>query len=155
MTKKSTFILSLLITLCSCTINNKQTSWIPVNNSETVICNIGEKTSPMLFISSLNEIIYKTKIAPDSIISISATPKSSNSFIISKRIRRHIDSMNDYVTLSSLQVYIEFKMKNKMLIIKPVKKMEHQVSIIGSWPIPKMEMSELVSFLGTNCLIKK
>lgn len=142
----------LFIILSSCTgSTSKKIQWQPVDNGGTIVCNLDNHTSSILFISKLKEITYPTNLAPESIMSLSAEPQTANNFIIHKRLRRYIPSLNDYFTISSLNILIHFQKKDNHLYLVPIKKTEHQVSVIGSWPIPKMDMIELINYFGYDC----
>lgn len=153
---KILFVLFIISSLTACASNARKTApWQEVSNSEVIICNLSQNTSGILFISRLRKTKTRTNLAPESIISLRASPDTSGTFIVKKLLRRYISSISNYRTLSGLEILINYKEQNGNLVLIPIKKKEYQVSVIGEWPIPKIDIPELVNYFGNSCTVGK
>ena len=148
--------LLFLFLLLSCASSARKAAiWQPVNNATNITCKLRTETSGLLFLSQLSIKNINTNLAPDGVITLEASTMGNNAVIISKKLRRYISSINDYSTLSGLEIWINLSEQNGIMTMTPEKKKEYQVSVIGSWPIPKIDMEELVEYFGAQCSIKK
>lgn len=151
---KLTLMLAVATFLFGCASSaQKSAQWQKIDTKSTIICELGENMSGMLFLSNLGEVKTNTNMAPESIIAITATISDSNTFIVKKKLKRHIRSIDDYSTLSALDISADFEEADGKLVLTPLKKKEYQVSLVGEWPIPKMEPSELADYLGRTCKV--
>lgn len=133
----------------------KAAQWQKVHNGADIVCSVGTNTSGMLFVSRLGEKRSRTNLAPDSLMVTDAASRSKDTFLVRKRLRRYVQSAGDFNTLAALEVTVGFAKRGHALILTPTKKKEYQVSVIGKWPIPKMDVNELANFLGKQCEVMK
>ena len=63
-------------------------------------------------------------------------------------------SISDYTTLAALEITVGFREEGSNLVLTPTRKKEYQVSLIGEWPIPKIDMQELASYFGPGCTVQ-
>jgi hypothetical protein len=130
---------------------SKNAKWQEVDNAADIVCI--PPASPMLFVANLRETKSKTDLAPESIMVTDAVTDTANTFIVRKELRRFIPSMSSYSTLSALEVTMGIKEDGISLTVTPLRKKEYQVSVIGEWPIPKMDVDELARYLGSGCVV--
>lgn len=152
--KYTLLVVCLAALLSACAGNaRKNAPWQDVSNASAVMCPKGN-ASGMLFVSRLREDKSRTDLAPESKLVTDAVADTANTFIVRKRLRRYIPSMSDYSTLSALEVTVEFREEGNNLVLLPIKKKEYQVSMVGEWPIPKLDMQELAAYFGLGCKVQ-
>jgi hypothetical protein len=154
---KMTFLLIAIVaaSLSACASSvRKNTPWQEVSNAADVVCNARGNASGMLFVSTLREARSRTELAPESIMVTDAVTDTASTFIVRKRLRRYIMSISDYTTLAALEIAVGFRDEGSNLVLTPTGKKEYQVSVIGEWPIPTMDMQELTSYFGPGCTVQ-
>lgn len=148
-------VIIFVLSLSACVGNaRKGVPWTEVSDSQNISCNVSAKTTGVLFASKLVVKETNTNLAPDSIIVVDVITDTANTFIVRKRMRRYIASIGNYSTLAALEILVSVKRSNNLLILRPVKKKEYQMSVVGKWPFPKMDMKELVNYFGSSCKLE-
>jgi hypothetical protein len=129
----------------------KATPWQDVNFNAKITCPM-TVPSGISFVARLGKISKESNLAPESRIFISSQPSSGTTFVVKKELKKYVSSYGDYVaSLSELEISLQIEDKEGSFIITPTKKRQHQASLIGEWPIPQMDISELTDYLGDGC----